>query len=68
MKRTNSNQRYLISRVRERVDQALFPISTFQKISIRPENLRMVDIEINAWSFIFVNLQTNLVLRLISRD
>ena len=68
MKRTNSNQRYLISRLRERVDQALLPITTFQKISIRHENLRMVDIEINAWSFIFVNLQTNLVLRLISRD
>ena len=68
MKRTNSNQRYLISRLRERVDQALFPIFRFQKISIRPENLRMVDIEINAWSFIFVNHQTNLVLRLISRD
>ncbi len=31
------------------------------------ENSRMVDIEINAWSFLFLNLKTNLILYLSSK-
>ena len=34
--------------------------------SFRAENFRMVDIEINAWSSLFLNIETNLILYLYS--
>ena len=34
----------------------------------RAENFRMVDIEINAWSSLFLNIKTNLILYLYEAD
>ena len=47
-------------------------IEAFKLVNLRSENenvnnFRMVDIEINTWSFLFLNLKTNLILYLSSK-